>query len=397
MTRKSLWLLIYPLVLILFGIYSYSQVAPNLVLSSNAYFWQFQQFMWQLGYHNRSISTAIYVTLILASFVCYGLLLHGIAQKRIDKRLVVIQWLLCIAALIPSYPALSNDIFNYLMNAKMMHVYSASPYTHAAWDFPQEPWLAFMMNIHTTTPYGYIWTGLGYILYALALGDLQLGMLLFRLLSVFSVAAIAWGIWNIVSHKKRLYLVGFFIFNPLAMLEAINNTHNDITMMAFLVVGIAFYFKFQNQSKAKAILAISLGWVSSVYTKLVTVILPGVYLFALAVRNKIPWFNAADYSVWLLLLAMFGDGSKRFFSWYLLWAVSLSPLSKSTFSKILVILFSITGLLSYVFFLNSGEYSKEMGYMRIGLLFSLPILYITIKGFSSISTSLPAIIKRANK
>jgi 4-amino-4-deoxy-L-arabinose transferase-like glycosyltransferase len=262
------------------------------------------------------------------------------------------------------------------MNAKMMHVYEASPYTHAAWDFPQEPWLSFMMNIHTTTPYGYVWTGLGYVLYILALGDLQLGMMLFRLLAVFSVAAIGWSIWEISAKDRRMLFAGYFMFNPLVMLEAINNTHNDITMMAFLLVGLALFFRYRQKNKLQASILLLVGWLLSVHTKLVTVVLPAVVALYYVLRKKIPWFNAADYGAWLLIVAMFADGSKRFFSWYLLWAFSLSALAQSKFTKQILFLFSFTGMLSYVFFISSGEYSKEQGLLRIGLLFSLPIIFV---------------------
>jgi hypothetical protein len=382
------WLFFYPLVLFLYGIYSYSQVTPNLVLSSNPQFWQFQQTMWQLGYHQRTISTVLFVLCVLASFLAYGLIMQRIKQAKVTKKLFMLQFALCVAALLPSYPALSNDIFNYLMNAKMMHVYEASPYTHAAWDFPQEPWLSFMMNIHTTTPYGYVWTGLGYVLYILALGDLQLGMMLFRLLAVFSVAAIGWSIWEISAKDRRMLFAGYFMFNPLVMLEAINNTHNDITMMAFLLVGLALFFRYRQKNKLQASILLLVGWLLSVHTKLVTVVLPAVVALYYVLRKKIPWFNAADYGAWLLIVAMFADGSKRFFSWYLLWAFSLSALAQSKFTKQILFLFSFTGMLSYVFFISSGEYSKEQGLLRIGLLFSLPIIFLLFKSLGFIKPML---------
>jgi hypothetical protein len=385
---NKIWLFFYPLVLLVFGVYSFSQVTPNLVLSSNAQFWQFQQTMWQLGYHNRHLSAYLFVGCVLASFLAYRLFLQRINKGLVSKKVFILHFALCVIALLPSYPALSNDIFNYLMNAKMMHEYGASPYSHAAWDFPQEPWLSFMMNIHTTTPYGYVWTGLGYVLYMLALGDLQLGMILFRLLAVASVAAIGWSIWEMSPKKKRMLLTGYFMFNPLVMLEVINNTHNDITMMAFLLVGLALYFRYKHTNQLKALVALLLGWVLSVYTKLVTVILPSVVALFYLVRKKIPWFNAADYGAWLLVVAMFADGSKRFFSWYLLWAFSLSPLSQSKFTKKVLLLFTFTGMLSYMFFISSGEYSKEQGLMRIGLLFSLPITFIVGVGLIQLKTRL---------
>ncbi len=374
--HRKWWLLVYPLVLLLYGIYSYSQVAPNLVLSSNPVFWQFQQSMWQLGYHQRPLSTYIFVGLVLASFAAYALVLKQIQKGRLTNKLFILQYALCIIALLPSYPALSNDIFNYLMNAKMMHVYNASPYEHAAWDFPQDPWQTFMVNVSATTPYGYVWTGIGYLAYMLAFGDLQFGIITFRLIAFVSVLSIGWSIWMISPKKAKLYRAGLFMFNPLVMMEAINNMHNDITMMAFLLLGLALYFRYYRFNKYIGYGTLFIGWLLSIYTKLVTIILPAVLASYFVVRRKIPWFNAADYGAMIFTLALFNDHSRRFFSWYLLWAFCLAPLARSKFVRNLLLLFSFTGLLSYVFFLYTGEYTSKIGNIRIGWLYSLPIIFV---------------------
>lgn len=368
---KNKWVFVYPLLLLLYSVYSYSQTTPNLVLSSHPVFWQFQEFMWQLGYHQRALSSLIYGLLVIALFGVYGLMVNQAQHKLIDIKRVILIFGLSVAALLPSYPALSNDIFNYLMNAKMMHVYGASPYQHAAWDFPDEPWLKFMMNVHTTTPYGYVWTGLGYLVYWLTLGDLQLGMLGFRLLAVTAVIACSWSVW--ILSKKNLKVVALFCLNPLVLLEAINNTHNDITMMALFMVGLVIFELCRSHNIIAARLGLGILWLASVCTKLITVISPFVYVGFILIKKWLKKLELEYFDVLALALVvvMVADGAKRFFSWYLLWSLPVAVLAQNKFARSFVIGLSFGGLMSYLPFLYTGEYTDYLGYIRY-LLFFVP-------------------------
>ena len=83
----------------------------------------------------------------------------------------------------------------------------------------------------------------------------------------------------------------------------------------------------------------------------------------------------------LLFGAMFLDGAHRFFSWYLLWGLSLFSLAKSSFTRNLSVAFSLSGLMSYMAFLFTGEYSPSGEVYRIGILFSLPVIYTILTLF----------------
>jgi hypothetical protein len=250
--------------------------------------------------------------------------------------------------------------------------YHSNPYLHPAWDFPGEPWLSFMNNIEARTPYGYVWTGLSSLVYLAVLGDLQVGMLAFRLLSIGAYLAIGWSIGSIT--KKEWKAASWFLFNPLVLLEVVMNMHNDIVMMAFFMVGLAWFYRFRKHRLVMAGVILIIGWILSVYTKTVTVIIPGVYLIHRGLRRwlSIDWFG-------LLALAfigiMFVDGSRRFYPWYLLWAISVAGVSTNIRVKQLMVSFSITGSLAYILYLVNGGYSAVMLTQRFWLLFSLPILY----------------------
>jgi hypothetical protein len=370
-------LLLLPVTLFGYSIYSYSQTAPNLVLSSNPLYWQFQQYMWQLGYHQRPLNSLLFTLFVLVLFGIYGFLISEIAKKHISTSELVLIVLLSFLALIPSYPSLSNDIFNYMMNAKMMHVYHASPYTHAAWDFPNDPWLIFMMNIHTTTPYGIVWTGLGYLVYMVAFGDLQFAMLGFRLLAMLGILATGWSIWIITN--KKLLPAAFFCLNPLVLIEAASNTHNDMTMMALFMIGVALFTLNREKHKMFAWIYLTIFWIGSAYTKLITVISPAVYLSYLPCKKlKSLSMNFFDLLAIAMVVVMYADGAKRYFSWYLLWALPVAVLAQSKFVQVLIITLSFGGLLSYLPYLYTGDYTPFTGNVRIGIYFIPALIYSII-------------------
>jgi hypothetical protein len=376
MSKYLVWCF-YPVVLLLYAVYSFSQMTPNLVIWSNEHYWNFQLSMWQLGYHTRPLSTLIFTLLILLSFGAYVHILALVKKGTLSIKKLWVLFLICGGVLLPSYPALSNDIFNYLMNAKIMHEYGASPYTHSALDFPDDLWPHFMMNTHTTTPYGIVWTALGYGVYGLTFGDLQVGMLGFRLLALVAAVVVGWSIYRLSPPKLKLTATAFFLFNPLVFYEAINNTHNDIAMMAFLMGGVALSVSYK-RTFFVSVLILLLGWILSVYTKLVTIIVPAVTVFYYGLRKYLPGLNVADLLVYALIVIMFADGSARFFPWYLLWSLSLAPLAKATTTKRVMWLFSLTGLLSYTIFLYTGTYSDELGFWRKIVFFSLPVTYLVL-------------------
>jgi hypothetical protein len=371
---KNKLVFLYPILLFIYSIYSFSQTNPNVVLSSNPVYWSFQQQMWQLGYHVRPVSSLIYALLILGLFGLYLYIVNQVKKNRARLKDVVVIFLLSVLALLPSYPGLSNDIFNYLMNAKMMHEYNASPYEYSAWDFPDEPWLAFMMNVHTTTPYGYVWTGIGYVIYWMTLGDLQFGMLGLRLLAIAATVVITWSIW--ILSRKNLIPVALFCLNPVVLLEAVSNTHNDITMMAFFMLGLALYSLYYHKNRLFAYLLVALFWLLSVYTKLITVITPAVYLSYIPVKKYLSSkINVYDLLAGSLVVVMYADGSKRFFTWYLLWALPVSVLAKNIFTRYLLVFFSLGGLLSYLPYLYTGEYTQTSAMIRHSLFFAPACIY----------------------
>ncbi len=356
----------FPLVLLLFSVYSYSQVDPNLVFSGNQIYWSFQQWMWQLGYHHRLISSIVFGSLILSLFALYFTLLGQIVQHKISSRQLVLLLGLSLTALLPAFPGLSHDVFSYLFNGKIVVYYHSNPYLHSPWDFPGDPWLWFTHNLEARTPYGIVWTGLSALIYLATAGDLQVGMFGFRVLSVAAVLVTGWAIGTVTGKGWRA--AAWFLFNPLVLIEAVGNMHNDMVMMAFFIGGLAIGHK----------IPIVAGWILSIFTKLITIVAPLAYIGHRILRR---WITVDTYGLMALgfILLQYFDGSHRFYSWYLLWPLSVAALSNNRYIQELVVCFSITGMGSYLFYLLTGTYTADQLVYRLLFLFSLPVLYTGYK------------------
>src|SRR3990172_6981226 len=124
-----IWLWLLPVVAGIYSVYSFSQTDPNQVFFSQSWYWQFQKFMWRLGFQER----------------------------------------------------LSSDIYNYIFNAKMVWVYGANPHRQVALNFPDDQWLRFMHNTHTPAPYGYGWTMLSLVPSVIGQNHLKLTLLLVKM------------------------------------------------------------------------------------------------------------------------------------------------------------------------------------------------------------------------
>src|SRR3990167_4426790 len=106
--KKNLMMLLYTLMLLLFSLYSYSLIDPNLTLVNHPLFEQFRNIMVQFGYYQRGWSAAAYFVLITLLFG-----FHFYFVKNQHKFSAVRLAILTGAVLLLSYPFLSHDFFNY--------------------------------------------------------------------------------------------------------------------------------------------------------------------------------------------------------------------------------------------------------------------------------------------
>jgi len=367
--KKISWLLraLFGLSL-LYAIFSYALTDPNLVLISWPPYWRFQQWMWQTFLHQRELLTQVYVLFITGFFVVYlfGLKLTTHTQSLSSKKLLF-AYLLAVSPLFFSYNALSHDVFNYIFNAKMVLVYQANPHVQVALDFTHDNWTRFMHNTHTPAPYGYGWTALSLIPYAIGFNTFLLTWLLFRGWAVLSIVLLFWVLQKIslTINKKSLSLPAFWLvfLNPVLFIEVIANQHNDLWMVPALA---ALWLLFDQPTKQTTpkLLASSLLFGFSTLIKFATLVITPVWLLVLMrrvipkLRNSLSWERLSWWSSILLFLPLLTLRSQQFLPWYLLWSLVWLPFIKKPWWRHWLITFSLTAMLRYVPWLWVGEYTQ---------------------------------------
>lgn len=357
---------IYSLLIVLFSIYSYSQVDFNLTLSKNSLYLAFQNWMTHLGYFNRSLSTIIFIVLAILLFTVYFLLITRIRARSFDPAMAGLKMtkrtLLIIAAiLIVGYPLLSHDIFNYTFNAKMIWLYKANPHVQVAANFSNDLWIRFMRNIHTPAPYAYGWTLISLIPGILTLtNNLKLSLWGMKAFTAFFWIGQLWILAKIIKKEfpKENYRWFLFALNPLVLIETLVIGHNDVVMMFLALVSYWFLLKTKKLFDKNFLLSLFfLGL--SVSIKYATIVLLPLWLIKVVYKKlNIPTIGA------ILLFAIIFVRPDQLHSWYLIWAFSFAVLSKNKWVISFFTVLTFGALLRYAPYLYYGHWNPPVYLLR---------------------------------
>lgn len=360
---------------LLYALFSYSLTDPNLVITSWQPYWRFQQWMWVHFFQNAQLLTITYGLLITSFFGVYftGLRLlkqstQPIQPQQLKKLFIAI--LLAISPLFLSYNALSHDIFNYMFNAKMVLIYQANPHVTVALDYASDNWTRFMHNTHTPAPYGYGWTALSLIPYALGFSKFLSTWLLFRAFALLSIGLLFLVLQKLsqVMLKKDLSPFAYWLvfLNPLLLIEVISNQHNDLWMMVPALASMLLILeKPKKQLWGKLLLsAVLLAFSASI--KFATLVLAPIWVIGVlrllwpTWRQKVSWPTLALFSSILLFLPLLTARSQQFLPWYLLWSLVWLPLIKPRLWRAWLVAFSVSALVRYIPWLLAGGFTDQV-------------------------------------
>lgn len=411
-------------VLALFGysLFSYILTEPNLVLSSNQAYWNFQQYMWDTFYHNSQFITVSFTLLVLVLFGAYCAILYRLYKRKqtvqnIFRSKYILYYACVLIPVLISYNALSHDVFNYAFNSKMVLEYQVDPHVKTALDLQFDDWVRFMHNIHTPAPYGYGWTALSLIPGFVGMQKLLPTLLAFRVFNILGIVLLFFALQHLSKtvHKRSLNLfeLGLVFLNPLFLLEVVSNYHNDIWMLIPVIYGVSFLlrlFDISPKNKRKQIAYFSFSvllLVASVLIKLVTVVLTPLYVFIFALvffigtyasliqrRFQLPipvlfisqglTFFAGYIKKYVpvvvalfLFIPLFTSRSQQFHPWYWMWVLVWVPFINQKSIRNIIIVFSLSSLLRYIPWLhNSFEYNDTVLRNQKLITWGIPVVYI---------------------
>jgi hypothetical protein len=392
----------FSLLLAVYNLFSFGLTDPNLVLSQWQPYWEFQQYMWQMLFHNRPIMATLFATVVLLMFAAYFWLLHALYRNwhgvAVTRRHIGI-WLLIIIPLLGSYNALSHDVFNYMFNAKMVVEYQADPHQQAALSFSEDEWVRFMHNTHTPAPYGYGWTGLSLVPAVLGNGVFSVTWLLFRLWAVASMFLLFYGLQRLskgIRRRPMTVLESASLFmNPLVLIEIIGNQHNDFWMMAPAVIALALILERRPMGELRtftqrltqwlaigmlAAVSVTVKYATLALLPLVSAILGVRALVPLLLRKRISWLPYSEKlehwliawieSFWitsvplaaslLLFVPLLTSRSQFFHPWYLTWSLAFLPFIKQGWWRMALFTLSVSSMMRYIPWMVADGYTAQV-------------------------------------
>ncbi len=150
----------------------------------------------------------------------------------------------CLAAIsLLSYPLTAIDLFIYAIRTRGWALYGLSPLATAPDALPaHDPWLGLAAEwIDAPSPYGPLWEWLSLAAFHLSGGTFLAHLLALKLLAALAYLGCVWLLYQMMRQLRPEWAVAgalTFAWSPLALLESVQNGHNDIVMVFFLLAAV---------------------------------------------------------------------------------------------------------------------------------------------------------------
>lgn len=194
-----------------------------------------------------------------AVFLTYIFALRRLPM-RISRRFILNSTLVLGLLFILIPVVTSPDLYSYIAYARIGAIYGMNPLTTVPRTINNDVIYNYVLWVDQPSAYGPSWTLLTcffqWVLSLCQLGNYVLAMLLvlrvWGLVMHLSSVALIWSIsgslqrlHGIVSQEKRLRATLAFAWNPLLLLEACTNAHNDTTLLFLVLLALWFLVRAQ--------------------------------------------------------------------------------------------------------------------------------------------------------
>ncbi|HLO29240.1 MAG TPA: glycosyltransferase 87 family protein [Anaerolineales bacterium] len=217
-------------------------------------------------------------------------IVHTLSKEDPGAAKALRVWVLGIGVLsgvilINLYPISALDVVLYVVRARLWALYGGSPMLALPASFPGDPYIRFAGEYaKEVSPYGPLWELIAQIPVRFGILDIGAGVIAMKAIALISYISMAvligWHARQDVPNSgiSSLTALTFFALNPLVLMQAIGNGHNDMVMLVLMTLGLVFW---QRGRWAWAAFALTLATLIKV-TGLILMPLFGVAVLAAA-------------------------------------------------------------------------------------------------------------------
>ena len=284
---KKVIMLVFLLASILFAIPSIQYLLENRTIQNfNEYF------KFCLNNTSRLEQTLIYIIILTVLTIFYFLIIKNRNtlfknNKQMYMYIAIISLIFVIVV-----PFLSSDVFYYLGVGRLDSQYGQNPYYITIKDFVESgdnsQYLEQDMVLakgyendwgSTTVVYGPVWTLVCKIVAGISFGNIDIGLLVFKLLNMAIHLVNCYLIYKLTGKKLFVLLYGL---NPYMFIEGIANVHNDIYVVTCILASLYFLLKKKNILVSIIFLALA-----TAIKYFAVLLLPFIIMYYF--RDKKPW------------------------------------------------------------------------------------------------------------
>lgn len=194
------------------------------------------------------------IAALVLMFVSYAIAMRATRQLSTRTVLITIAALNVLVLLAP--PLFSTDLFSYIAYGRLGATYGINPYLYGPSAIILDRVYPFIGAQWVTTPttYGPLFTALSYPLAALSI---PANVFIYKLTAAASSLVIVAVVWRAATLRgldpvKAVALVGL---NPVILVYGVGGGHNDLLMLAILV--LAMYALLQERSRTSGVLIVA--------------------------------------------------------------------------------------------------------------------------------------------
>ncbi len=244
--------------------------------------------------HHSPAGLVAYVAGLGALFGLYLWAIHltvpgqGV-ELPLSPRPIFLAGAILAGILVFSYPLTAIDLFIYAIRTRGYALYSLNPLATAPEALPAgDPWLGLAAEwVDAPSPYGPLWEGLSLAGFYLSGGDFLAHLVALKIIAALAYLGCAWLVYQILQHLRPEWAMAgtiAFAWSPLVLLESVQNGHNDMVMVFFLLAAVWLLAKREGGRLKSALLAIlvCLFLALSILVKFVTAMVVPFFLWELA-------------------------------------------------------------------------------------------------------------------
>ena len=248
---KKVIMVVFILAAILFAIPSIQYLLENKTIINFSEYFKFC-----LDDSNSVEQTIIYLIILTVLTIFYFLIVKNRdnlfkSNKQMYMYIAIVSLIFVIVV-----PFLSSDVFYYLGVGRLDSTYGQNPYYVTIKDFVEsgdnsqylEEDTVLVKGYendwgNTTVVYGPIWTLICKLVAGISFGNIDIALLLFKLLNMAIHLVNCYLIYKLTGKKLFVLLYGL---NPYMFIEGIANVHNDIYVVTCILGSLYFLLKKKN-------------------------------------------------------------------------------------------------------------------------------------------------------